>query len=135
MDGVTINWIAVIAATVAGFMIGGLWYSPLLFEKPWMRAAGITEEQVKSANMPKIFGTAFAFQFVMAYCLAMFLAAPDIDLMRGALYGFFTGFGWLFFGIGTNAMFEQRSWSYIFINGGFWTVNMTAMGAILGAWA
>jgi hypothetical protein len=64
----------------------------------------------------------------------MFLADPTVTLASGAFYGFLAGFGWLFFGIGVVALFEQRSWTYILVNGGYWVVTMTAMGAVLGVW-
>ena len=131
---VHMNAMAILVATVAGFLVGGLWYSPLLFGNAWMRAAGVTEEQVNGGNKSKIFGLTFVFLLIMAICLAAFLGTPEIDLQSGAFYGFLTGFGWIFFGIAVVALFELRSWSYIFINGGYWVVTMTVMGAILGAW-
>lgn len=134
MDAVSINWMAVVAAAVVGFFVGGLWYSPILFGKAWMSAADITEEQIAGGNKAKIFGLTFIFLLVMSYCLAMFLAAPDVTLQTGALYGFLTGFGWIFFAFGVVGLFELRSWSYILVNGGYWVVTMTLMGAILGGW-
>jgi hypothetical protein len=134
MTQVDINFLAVLVAALGGFVIGGLWYSPLLFGRAWMTAAGVTEAQVNGGSKGKIFGLTFVFLLIMAYCLAMFLAAPEIDLAAGAFYGFLTGFGWIFFGIGVVALFELRSWAYILINGGYWVVTMTVMGAILGGW-
>lgn len=129
-----INLLAVLAAALGGFMVGGLWYSPLLFGRAWMTAAGLTESQVSNGNKGKVFGFTFVFLLVMACCLALFLAAPEVDLVAGALYGFLTGFGWIFFAVGVLALFEQRSWNYILINGGYWVATMTLMGAILGGW-
>jgi hypothetical protein len=134
MEAVSINWFAVLAAALLGFVIGGLWYSPLLCGKAWMRAAGMTEEKIASGNPAKTYGFAFIFLLVMSYCLAMFIGTPDITLQMGAFYGFLTGFGWLFFAFGVVALFEQRSWTYIFVNGGYWVVTMTAMGAVIGGW-
>lgn len=134
MESVSVNWLAIVAAAGAGFVVGGLWYSPLLFAKSWMHSAGITEEQIAAGNKLKIFGLSFVFLLIMSYCLAMFLATPDITLQTGALYGFLTGFGWIFFAFGVVALFELRSWSYILLNGGYWVVTMTLMGAILGGW-
>lgn len=134
MGEVEINYIAVLVAALAGFFVGGLWYTPVLFGNIWMRAAGVTEEQVNEGNKLKIFGLTFVFLLIISYCLAAFLAAPEITLATGALYGFFTGFGWIFFAIGIVALYEQRSWSYILVNGGYWTVTMTVMGAIIGGW-
>lgn len=134
MAEVQINYLAVLLAAFLGFVIGGLWYSPLLFGNAWMNASGVTEEQVNSGNKGKIFGLTAVFLLIMSYCLAMFLATPEIGLSAGAFYGFLTGFGWIFFGIGVVALFELRSWTYILINGGYWVVTMTLMGAVIGGW-
>lgn len=134
MGAIEINWLAVVVAALLGFVIGGLWYSPILFGRAWMSASGVTEDQVNAGNKGKIFGFTFLFLLIMSYCLAAFLAAPDITIATGALYGFLTGFGWIFFAIGVVALFELRSWRYILINGGYWTVTMTVMGAVLGGW-
>ncbi len=34
---VHVNYLAVLVAALAVFVLGWLWYSPLLFFKPWMR--------------------------------------------------------------------------------------------------
>lgn len=138
MEFSAINWLAVVAASLIGFAIGFVWYGPL-FGKPWMNAVGLTEEDVQNSNMAKTFGVTFVLQFIMAFCLAMFFygdptSADMINGSNGAFYGFLTGFGWVATAIGVNALYEQKSWSYMFINGGFWIVVFTLMGLILGAW-
>jgi hypothetical protein len=134
MNPTSINWLAVLAATLSAFIIGGLWYSPILFGKVWMKASGVTEEKAKSGNSLKIFGISFIFILVAAINLAFFLADASITAGNGALYGFLTGFGWVFMGIGVIALFEQRNWKYLLINGGYWVVTLTLMGLILGSW-
>jgi hypothetical protein len=93
MGSVPINYIAVLAAALLGFVIGGLWYSPALFGKAWLRAASLSEEDVAAGNKARIFGFTFLFLLIMAYCLAMFLADPTVTLASGAFYGFLAGFG------------------------------------------
>ena len=44
-----LNYVAVIVTAVIGFLFGWLWYSPLLFAKPWMREMNLTEESMKAA--------------------------------------------------------------------------------------
>ena len=134
MGEVDINLVSVLVAALAGFVVGGLWYSPFLFANQWILAANVTQEQVDGSNKGKVFGLTFVFLLIIAYCLAAFLAAPEVTVATGALYGFLTGFGWMFFAIAVIAQFEQRSWSYILINGGYWTVTMILMGAIIGGW-
>jgi hypothetical protein len=137
MDGFQPNVFAIVTAAFAGFVIGGLWFSPLLFGRRWLEAAGLTEEQVNASNKGKIFGLTALALFVMSVCLAMFIgpgaAAGSLPVVFGAFYGFLTGFGWLFFAFVVVGLFELRSRSWMLINGGYWVVTMTIMGAILAA--
>lgn len=138
MDFSSINILAVLVATLSTFFVGWLWYGPL-FGKAWMNAVGLSEEQIQQGNMAKIFGFAFLFELIMAFNLAVFLtgspeAAEMMSAGMGAFYGFLAGFGWVFFALAVNSLYEQKSWKYIFINGGYWTVSFTVMGLILGAW-
>ncbi len=130
----SINHLAAIAAAISTFVLGGIWYNPKVFGKIWQRACGLSDEKIKEANMGKVFGFAFLFSLIMAYNLAFFLNDPTIDVTMGALYGFLTGFGWVLMAIGLISMFEQKSWAYILVNGGYMTVAFTLMGMILGAW-
>ena len=43
----TINWLAVLVAGVSSFVVGGIWYSPGLFGKAWMKDNNFTEEGIK----------------------------------------------------------------------------------------
>jgi len=133
MDASTINWLAVIAASLTGFVIGGIWYGPL-FGKAWMKETGITEEDIKESNMAKTYGITWVLTLIIAVNLGFFFNDPSIAAAEGALYGFFTGFGFIAMGIAINALFEGKSIKYILINGGYWTVMVTLMGLIIGAW-
>ncbi|GMU87642.1 MAG: hypothetical protein AMXMBFR48_28830 [Ignavibacteriales bacterium] len=131
---ININWPAVIVAAISSFLVGGLWYSPMLLAKQWMIEAGLREEDLKDANMVKIFGLTFVYSFIMALNLAYFIADPSIDLQMGALYGFLTGFGWVAMSTFILSLFERRSWKYMLIHAGYQVISLTLMGAILGAW-
>jgi Protein of unknown function (DUF1761) len=130
---VPINYLAVFAAAASTFLIGGLWYSPLLFQRAWMRANNLTENDLRAGGQAKIFGLSFVFALVMALNLAMFLNAPDTTTTWGATAGLLAAI-WVALGIGTVALFERRPFAYTAINGGYWLVSFVVMGAILGAW-
>jgi MFS family permease len=132
MQEMAINWFSVTGASVVGFIVGFLWYGPL-FGKVWMVTVGLTEEDTRKANMVKVFGISFVLQFMMAYCLAMFFG-PDITTATGTLFGFLAGMPWVAAAITINALYEQKSWQYILINGGYWTVTFTLMVVVLGTW-
>jgi Protein of unknown function (DUF1761) len=129
-----INWLAVLAAAAATFLLGGLWYSKALFGRAWMSENKLTEADLASSNMVKIFGLSLVFAVVMAANLAAFLAEPKTTAAWGATAGFLAGFGWVALAIATIALFERRSWKYILINGGYMTVSFVVMGLIIGAW-
>ena len=129
-----INWLAVLAAAVSTFALGGLWYSPALFGRAWMSVNNLNSAELAKSNMARIFGFSFVFALVMAANLAAFLAEPKTTASWGATAGFLAGFGWVTLGIATIALFERRSAKYVLINGGYMTVSFVLMGLILGAW-
>jgi len=129
-----INWLAVLAAALSTFVLGGIWYSPALFGRSWMRENNLTDADLAKGNMPKIFGLSFVFSLIMAANLAAFLADPKTNTVWGATAGLLAGLGWVTLGIAIITLFERRSWRYVAINGGYMTVAFVLMGAILGAW-
>jgi hypothetical protein len=133
MDMRTLNmWAILVAATVA-FVLGALWFSPALFGKAWKRANGFGANEPPQANAPMMI-LAFALTLVMSANLAMFLNDPKTTLAWGATAGFLAGFGWIAMGMGIISIFERRPLSYVLVNGGYLTVALMAMGAILGGW-
>lgn len=127
-----LNWLAVLVAALSTFLIGGLWYSPMLFEKGWLSANNFTQDDLRSRNMPLVFGLSFLLSFIMALNLAMFIGQEDLSF--GIAAGFLTGFAWVSLAMGIIALFEKRPLKYVLINGGYMVVAFTVMGAILGAW-
>jgi len=134
MDFSTINYFAVFAAALSTFVLGGLWYSPVLFGKAWMRANGFTDADLQTFSKARMFGWSFFFSLVMALNLAMFLAGPTTNLAWGMAAGALAGLGWVAMAIAIVGVFENRSWKYIAINGGYMTLAFVIMGAIIGAW-
>jgi len=129
----TLNPWAILVATLSAFLLGGLWYSPVLFGALWKKANRFGADEPPAAT-GKIFAISFVLSLVMAFNLAIFLNDPKTTLAWGATAGFLAGFGWIAMGLAVVAMFERRPWSYILVNGGYLTVALVLMGAILGAW-
>ena len=128
-----VNYLAVIAAAIATFVLGGLWYSPALFGTVWQREAGVTEEKMKSANMTLIFGLTFVLALIAAWVFALFLGPrPPMALGLGA--GFSAGLCWVAASLGINYLFERKSLKLWLINGGYHTLQFTIIGLILALW-
>lgn len=133
MQDFQLNYWAILVAALSTFLIGGLWYSPLVFGKAWMKENGFTEESMKGGNMAKIFGLAFVLGLIAAVNLAMFMG-PENKPEMGALWGFLAGFGWVATFVGTHYLFERKSFKLFLINAGYSIVALTVMGIIIAAW-
>jgi len=53
---------------------------------------------------------------------------------HGAFHGLLCGIFLFLPVLGTNALFERRSWKYILLNVGYWTISAMIMGGIISAW-
>ncbi len=130
----TLNWLAILVAGISSFVLGGVWYSPALMGRAWMRENNMSEEDVKKGNKGKIFGWTLLLSLIMAVNLGMFLNnTPGLDVTFGLLYGLLAGL-WVFCGIAIVGLFEHKTARYIFINGGYCFLALGIMGAIIGAW-
>ena len=127
-----VNWIAVLLCAVSSLVLGGLWYSPPVFAKPWQRAAGLSDEQAASGNMAVILGSAFLLSLIAAAIFAMFLGR-NFGLGPAFGAGFSAGLCWVGASFGINYLFERRPLKLWLINAGFHTLQFTLFGLILGA--
>ena len=130
MDPSAINWLAVVVAALATFLVGGLWYSPLLVERPWRAAVG----ELPPGNQARIFGLSFVASLIGAVNLAFFLSGPTTTLSFGITAGALVGLGWLATGLATTYLFERRPLRLWLIDAGYHAVTFMLMGVILGAW-
>lgn len=124
------NWLAILVAALAGFLVGGIWYGPL-FAKAWMKEHGFTMEGLKEGNMLAIYGTTFLLSVVSAIMLGHLFAASNITSMRSSLM-VSTGvaLGFIAPAIGTNYLFSRKSLKLFFIDAGYWVAFYAAMGLV-----
>lgn len=134
MEQIHINHWAVIVCAVANLALGAIWYSPVLFYKAWKNENGFTDEQLKAINPAKVYGITVLLSLLISYNMAFFLGDDKTGMAWGTTAGFLTGFGFSVLIFTIVALFEMRSWKYIFINAGYITLYFTIIGFILGAW-
>ena len=138
----TINYLAVLVAGIVIFVLGGLWYSPVLFAKRWIALQGRTEEQMRAqaaaANMPVTYVSAFICGLVTAWAMAMILAhiasSMNLNAGRGALIGFMC---WLGFAAATSygtALFSGKPKQLWLIDSTYNLVSFVLAGMILAVW-
>src|SRR5438477_1580465 len=73
--------LAIVAAAVAAWLIGALWYSPIMFAKAWVKAHGYTPEQMAAMQgmQAKVIGATLVAMLLMAFVLALFLRHLGAD--------------------------------------------------------
>ncbi|NRF68853.1 DUF1761 domain-containing protein [Aquincola sp. S2] len=133
MESMHLNPLAIAVAAALSFLIGGVWYSPILFAKRWQRETGLSDEQLKNAHMGRTFGLAYLGSLVMAANLAAFLGA-QATVGFGLAAGAAAGIGWVAMCFGINDLFERRSVVLWLINSGYHVLSLTLMGGLLAWW-
>lgn len=125
------NILAILIAAASGFLVGGIWYGPL-FGKAWQRAIGLSDDELKSANMIKIFGITFLFSLLSAVFLGHLLAHFDTDFYRTMMISTGIALGFVAPAIGTNYLYGRKSGKLFAIDAGYWIVFYSAMGLVFG---
>jgi hypothetical protein len=128
-----INILAVIVAAASAFLLGGLWYSPLLFGKIWAREAGISLDQPKITPTPILFAVSFLFSLIAAAVFALFLGRNP-PLNTAVRDGLTIGACWVATSFGINYQFSNRTFKLFLIDAGYYVVQFTLYGVILGLW-
>jgi hypothetical protein len=131
-----LNWLAVIVATLAYFLLGAVWYAQAVFGKAWQRSSGITVEQ---GQRP---GAAF-YIIPLITCLLMTLATAMIAASTGSstvgdaiVLGLVTGVGFA----GSLSLLGSAFGNYpqpgVFfaITGGYHLVGLMGASLILTLW-
>ncbi len=130
-----INWIAVIVATLAYFVLGALWYSKLLFAKRWIADLKIDVNNPDAKKgMGMMFGGSLVLMFVQ--CLALAILAGKIEnitatWMSGAKLGALTGCCFSAAAVGVNYLYEKKPVSLFLINAGYAIVGNIIAGIII----
>ena len=132
IDLAALNWWAILVATVAAFVLGGLWYGPL-FGKAWMALIGKTEEELPKPPSP----------FIVSFFAALLTCVVMAALMRGLgvqtlggglLMGLAVGVGFIAASTASDAAHGGTGVRLWTITAGYRVVLSLVMGAILGAW-
>lgn len=135
---VQVNFLAVLLAGIASMVVGFLWYSPLLFGKPWMKLLGYTSKSMKDAQkeMGKTYGISFILSLVTAYILFHVMVLSENFFGYSALItGLITAF-WMWLGFVapvqlTDVLFGKKQWQLFGINTGYQLVALMVMAVVL----
>jgi hypothetical protein len=135
---IEVNLFAVLLAAVASMGVGFLWYSPMMFGKPWMKLMGLTMKDMNSAKkeMGKLYALSFVASIVTAYVLShvMTLSSNFYDydqMMTGMTSAFWMWLGFIAPVQLTDTIFGGKKWKLFALNTGYQLVAVMAMGVVL----
>ena len=135
-----VNLWAVLVSALATMVVGFVWYSPLLFARPWMVLMGYDpDDKAKIAEMQKSAGPSYMLSLLASLASAAVLGKIiAVATINTPLYGMKVGLAvWLGFVTTvqlTNSLFSRQPTKLYAINTGYQLVCYLAMGAIIGAW-
>lgn len=131
------NYLAIGVAALAAWVLGALWYSPLLFGKAWQSELGFTEEDMKGANMPLIFGLSLVCMMVMCYGvnIVLMLHKPEeLTFVHGMFHGAMFGLMFSLMTMGINYLYQRRSVKLFLIDGTYQVALLALAGGIMAVW-
>ncbi len=127
---IPVNYLAVVLAAVAGFLVGWGWYA--LFGHAEKRGLGKKEADMKPTPMPFIIAAVAL--FVMAWMLAGLMThLGNVTVRGGLMTAFFVWLGFVLTTTGVNQAFQGQKPIVTAVDTGHWLAVLAVMGAILGA--
>jgi hypothetical protein len=125
---------AILASAVLQWILGAIWFSPLLFAKPWkamVYPTGAPQKNSMAAGMIVSFIGSLILSFVLAHFI--FWAGAS-TLQWGAMIGFIAWVGFIVAPLSASHIYEGRPFNLFAINTGYWLVAIVATGALLAIW-
>jgi hypothetical protein len=135
MDMGSVNFLSIIVAALAYMALGALWYSPILFGKPWTAGIGKTKEQIASDFSPINYLLALITSFIAAYGIArLMIWTGRSTVYDGIVIGLLVGICFVMSSMGVNDLFEGRPRGLTVINVLYHIAGFIIIGIIIGAW-
>ena len=134
---VQVSYPAVLVAAILVFVLGWLWFSPLLFYKPWMRLRGMDPvAAMAGAKMPagKLL-IELVRCLVLAYVIARFTALLGVSSWMGAVhFGLFLWIGFPVILLAGSVLWENVPWKVAAIHAGDWLVKLLVIPIVVSVW-
>ncbi len=129
-----VNPLAVAVAALTNFMLGGLWYSPLMFLKTWEQESGQAARTNDKGRHPAL---VFGLAYVLACVAALFftwILGPQPGLSKAITQGLIVGLAFVASSFGINYLFGGQSLKLWMINAGYHGVQFFLYGLVFGLW-
>lgn len=134
MDYLSVNWLAILLATIASMALGMAWYMGL--SRQWLAALGKRADDIKSSAGGSVspFAWAAGAQFVMAYFIARLtpLVMGEVTWMSAAILGVYVWIGFIITTMILNHRYQGQKWALTLIDGGYLLGVVIVQGVVIG---
>jgi len=128
------NQIALVVAAVAMWLLGAVWYSPVLFAKPWIEIIGRKSGEKPKGLVTGMVGSLIG-DWILAFVLAHITGWSGADTFAmGAFVGFIVWLGFVVGPLYPQSVYEGRPFKYFAINSGYWLISLAGVGGLLAVW-
>jgi len=127
------NYWGILAAAIASFLFGGLYYG--LLSRQWLGASGLTLEDTAKTGMAVPMAVAAVALLLMAWVLAGImghLGTGQVTVRNGVISGGFCWLGFVVTTIATNHGFQGAKRSLTVIDSVHWLGVLLIQGAVIG---
>ncbi|SRR6266567_783962 len=127
------DYLPVIVAVLAAFVVSAIWYSPLLFGKQWIALRSQYMPVTPNAHIaPWKPLVELIREVTVAYVLSRFIKQLGINRLRGALsLGFWVWMGFPITMLVGASLWDNKPWALSLIHGGDWFTKMLVMSAVI----
>jgi len=133
MLGVDINYLAVLVAAIAYFVLGGLWYSPVLFGNMWKKAMNIKDGNMK--GLGKVMAGGFVANLLTTYVMAVVLGLVGVATFAvAAQVAFWMWLGFMAPMLINSVLYEGKSWNLFIINAAYQLIGLSLAAGIVAIW-
>ncbi len=130
-----LNPVGIFVCTAILWILGAVWYSPVLFAKPWMTMAGVKKEDGKKSWMYLGMVSSLLCDFVIALALDHLVVWSSAGTFGwGAMIGFIAWCGFYAAPTLPQGIYEGRPFKLFAINGGYWLLGFAVVGGVLAVW-
>jgi len=132
------NIVVIVVATIAAWIFGAAYYTPL--GKVWLAAQGRTMEEMQAANAGKS-AAAKAFPFVLSFIAELIMAwtmygllfhMGNFSVRSGVISGALIWFGFVLTTVAVNNAYPGRKLMLTALDSAHWLGVLVILGAIVG---
>lgn len=130
-----INLLAVLVCSIFSFILGGLWYSKLLFANLFMKFIDKSEEELKKGGVGLTFLYEFVAILITNYVLASIILFVGVaDFWRGFQIGIILWIGFVAMTQISTVTFEKRNFNLYLIQITYRLIAISISAGILAVW-